>query len=336
MKRFSARTVLLSLGMLCLLACSAQAQGVDVAKYFPDNTEMAFSFNVKSVLNSQLFQKHFKDEIDKQIKENTQLQKMMESLSFDPMKDIISVAVTVSKFSVNMGAMPEWEGFMVARGAFNVEKMNGALGALIAAANQSDRVTTSKYGDFLIYEVKDSNSKKTFYATIYDKETIFGSTSKDDITNAIERATGRKTASMNNKFSELMSKARNDNTMWGAMVIPASIRELAKRAPNPDMGDAISKLEAQTMSFHIKDNVKFDVSMYMTEDGAAKQLKEMMDQFKDMASAVALANEQIGAELAEVVNSLQIGNNGKKVSLSGEVKADVADKIVKSLKERGR
>lgn len=327
---------MLALCMLLGFACTSQAQGVDVTKFFPDNTEMAFSFNVKSVLSSAFFQKHFKEDLDKQIKENTQLQKMMESLGFDPMKDIVSVTFTVSKFNARVGGPPEWDGFMVARGTFNVEKLNGALGALIAAANQSDKVATSKYGDFLIYEVKDTNSGKTFYAAIFDKETVFGGTIKEDVTNAIERATGRKTASLNNKFSQLMAKARNDNTMWGAVLIPASVRDMAKMAPNPDMGEAISKLETQTMSLHVKDNIKFDVSMYMTEDAAANEMKKMMDQLKDIAGAAALANDSIGADLADVVNSLQIGSNGKKVSLSGDIKAELADKIVKALKEKGR
>jgi hypothetical protein len=133
-----------------------------------------------------------------------------------------------------------------------------------------------------------------------------------------------------------MAKARNNNTMWGALVIPASIRELSKMSPNPEMGDAISKLESQTMNLNIKDDIKFDVSMYMTEESAASQFKTLMDQAKEMAGAFALSNEQFGAELADLVSSLQIGSNGKKVSLSGDIKADLLDKLVKVMKDRGR
>jgi hypothetical protein len=309
-------------------------QSADIAKLFPDNTEMAFSFNVKSLLNSALFQKHFKEDLEKRIKENNQLQAVMQSLGFDPMKDITSVTFTISKFNAKMGGPPEADGFMIAKGAFNVEKMNGALGALIAAANQSDRVTTSKYGDFLMYEVKDQSSGKNFYATIYDKETIIGGTVKEDVTNAIERLIGRKTSSLNAKFSELLAKARNDNTIWGAIMVPTSVRDMARMAPNPELGDAIGKLETQTMNLNIKDNVKFDFSMHMSEEGAANQMKTLMDQAKDMAGALALSNEQFGSELADLVSSLQIGCNGKKVSLAGDIKADLADKLIKAMKSR--
>lgn len=316
-----------------LTSLQAQQSG-DIAKLFPDNTEMAFSFNVKSLLSSSLFQKHFKEDLEKRIKENSQLQGVMQSLGFDPMRDITSVTFTVSKFNAKIGGPPEADGFMIAKGAFNVEKMNGALGALIAAANQSDRVTTTKYGDFLMYEVKDKDSGKNFYATIYDKETIIGGTVKEDVTNAIERLIGRKSSSLNSKFSELLAKARNDNTVWGAIMIPASVREMSKMAPNPELGDAISKLETQTMNLNIKDNVKFDVSMHMSEEGAASQMKTLMDQAKDMAGALALSNEQFGSELADLVSSLQIGSNGKKVSLAGDIKADLADKLIKAIKSR--
>ncbi|MFO0814703.1 MAG: hypothetical protein U0796_15910 [Gemmatales bacterium] len=321
-------------GLLLAMTLSLHAQGTDIAKLFPDSTEMAFSFNVKSLLGSSFFQKHFKEDFDKQITNNAQLQKLMETIGFDLRKDVTSVTFTVSKFIAKLGGQPDWDGFAVVKGAFNVEKMTGALGALIAAANQADKVTTSKFGDYLIYEVKDSNSGKTFYGTIFDKETIFGGTTKDDVTNAIERSLGRKAASLNTRFADLMSKARNNNTMWGALVIPASIREMSKMSPNPEMGDAISKLESQTMNLNIKDDIKFDVSMYMTEDAAATQLKTLMDQAKEMAGAFALSNEQFGSELADLVSSLQVGANGKKVSFSGDIKAELLDKLVKVMKDR--
>jgi len=329
------RALLLTLGCLLAFTCSVNAQGADIAKLFPDNTEMAFSFNVKSLLNSTFFQKHFKEELDKAIKNNAQFQKVMETISFDPMRDVTSVTFTVSKFNLQIGGRPDVEGFAVFRGAFNVEKMNGALGALIAAANAGDKVTTSKYGDFILYEVKDASSGKAFYATIYDKETIFGGTVKEDVTNAIERAIGRKAGTLNNKFSELMAKARNDNTMWGAIITPSSVKDMSKMAP-PEVSDTMSKLDAQTMNLNIKDNIKFEVNMYMSEDGAASQMKTQMDQAKELAGAAVLSNEQIGAELADVVSSLQIGSNGKKVSLTGDIKAELADKIVKIMKERGK
>src|SRR5262245_61407862 len=129
------KACLLALGLMALTACSVHAQGADIAKLFPDNTEMAYSFNVKSVLNSGLFQKHFKEDLEKRMKENSQLQKVMDSLGFDPMKDITSVTLTIRNFIVKQPGMPpELEMFGVIKGAFNVEKMNGGLGALIAAA----------------------------------------------------------------------------------------------------------------------------------------------------------------------------------------------------------
>jgi hypothetical protein len=334
----SLRVRMLTLGCLLAFASGVNAQGFDIAKLFPDNTEMAFSFNVKSLLNSSFFQKHFKEEVDKQLKNNAQLQKVMETISFDPMRDLVTVTFTISKFAVtNPGSPPDVDGFAVVRGAFNVEKMNGALGALIAAANAGDRVTTSKFGDYILYEVKDARSGKSFHATIFDKETIFGGTVKEDVTNAIERAIGRKAGTLNNRFTDLMGKARNDNTMWGAILTPSSVKNMVQNSPAPlEVADTIAKLDAQTMNLNIKDNIRFEHTMYMAEEGAASQLKTQMDQLKELAGAFVLSNEQIGAELADIVSSLQVGSNGKKVSLTGDIKAELADKIVKVMKERGR
>lgn len=334
--RTTTRAWLIALGLMLGLACSVQAQGTDIAKLFPDNTEMAFSFNLKNVLNSGIYQKHFKEEIDKRIKDNAKLVKIMETLSFDYQKDITSVTFTVSNFIFKQpGTPPDSDMFAVIKGAFNVEKLNGALGALIAAANEGGRVTTSKFGEYVLYEVKDTSSGKNFYGLVYDKETLIGGNVKQDVTNAVERLAGRKMGTLNTKFSDLMNKARNDNTMWGAIIIPSSVREMAKMAP-PNVSDVIGKFETQTINLNVKDNVKFDVTMYLQDNEAASAMKGLMDQAKDFLGAAALADEQLGSELADLVSSLQVGSNGKKVSLAGDIKAELVDKIVKAMKDRGK
>ncbi len=337
MKRIPLRLALLAIGLWLGWTVQASAQAIDMAKFLPDNTEMAFAFNVKSVLNSALYQKHFKEEIDKRIKENSQLQKVMESLGFDPLKDITDFTMTFNKFNVKgPGQPPDVDAFVVVKGAFNVEKMTGALGALIAAANQGDRVSTSAYGNYTVYEVKDSNSGRSFFATIFDKETVLGSTVKEQVTEAIERGLGKKTGTMNAKFSELMGKIRSTDTMWGAFLMPASVKDMAKMSPNPEAGEVLSKFESQTMTLNVKDNVTFNVNMNLADEGAANQLKTLMEQAKELAGAAALSNEQLGSDLADLVSSLQLASNGKKVTLAGKVSAELVDKIVKMVKDRGR
>jgi hypothetical protein len=337
-KRFCRVVILLTLGLWVLSAEKTSAQSASsIDQLLPDNTEMAFHLNVKSLLNSPVFQKHFKEDVEKHLKENARLQNVMTSLGFDPLKDVISVTATISKFIVpGPGQPPDIDVFVVIKGAFNLEKMNAGLGTLIAAANQGDKVSTSTYGDYTIYEYKDGNSKYSIYATILNKETIIASTQKSQLTDGIERGLGKKSGKLTDKFTSLLNKARNQDTFWGAFLMPTSIKDMARMSPNPDAGDVMTKFESQTVSFNLRDSLRFAINMNLTDAATAGKLKEMVDQGKEMAGTLALQNEQIGSELADVVGSLQVGQKDKMVSIQGEVKADFVDKLAKMMKERAR
>jgi hypothetical protein len=330
------RYAVLTLGIWCCASVAAQAQSKDAAKFFPDNTQMVFSVNVKALLGSSLFQKHFKEDVEKQIKEQPQIQKVVESMGFDPLRDISTVSLTLNKFDVTLGSEPDVDLFVVIKGNFSTEKMNAAISALIASANQGDRVSSSRYGDFTMFEAKDRRGKSVHW-TIFDKETVFVGNVKNQVTDAIERGLGKKTGTLNSKFAELMGRARAEASFWGAMIMPNSVKELSRMSPNPDAGEAISKLDSITLKFDVKDNIKFDYSMFLADAGAADKLKTLIDQAREMLGAAALQNEQFGAELGDLVSSIQVASKDNKVSVSGEVKSDLAEKIIKLIKEqRGR
>jgi acetaldehyde dehydrogenase (acetylating) len=119
--------------------------------------------------------------------------------------------------------------------------------------------------------------------------------------------------------------------------MPSSVKDFAKMAPNADAGEAISKLESETFTLNVRDNVKFALNMNMTEASAATKLKELIDQVKDnVLGPAALTNEQLGSELADLVGSIQVGAHDKAVTLQIEAKADFIDKAVKLVKDRGR
>lgn len=337
MKLPTLRLAVLTLGLLCCSAGAARAQSKDVAKFFPDSTQMVFSVNVKSLLASPIFQKHFKEELEKKIKENEQFHKLLETAGFDLMRDLTHVSVTLNKFDIVFGgAPPDVDMFVVVKGAFNAEKVNSVLGSLIAAANQGDRFSSSRYGDFTLFEGKDPRNGKSFYGTIFDKETVILGNVKQQVTDAIERGLGKKTGALNGKFSELMGRARVDASFWGAILIPKSVKDLTRMAPNAEAGEVFAKLDSVTLKVDVKDNVKFDYSMFMLDEASAKRLKELIDQAREGLGVAALASEQLGSELGDFVNSIQVASNDKKVSVSGEAKADLVDKAIKMAKERGR
>lgn len=336
MKQLMHRYWTLALCCALLLWSNTSAQQVPVEKYLPEGTEMAFTCNVKSLMESAAFVKHFKEDLDKRISDNSQLQNLMKSLDFDPRRDINSVTATFSKVAFGgPGQPPEGDFFIVVRGKFNPAKQNAGVGALLAAANLGERVKTGSYGPYTVYEAKMEGSSKTLYATIVDENTALFSSVKQNLEDAIERGLGKKqAANLPDKLKFVMGKVDTKQSFWGCMLIPNSVKEMSRLAPQPDVGDTMEKMDSQTFNLNLTDGAALALNMYFTDNDAAVKLKGMIEQAKELAGAFALSNERFGAELAALVESLKIDAAGKALTVKAEMKADALDKLVKMMKNQ--
>src|SRR5262245_58516414 len=91
-----------SLGAVALaaLAFTASLQAAD-PKYFPPDTEIVFSINVKQILGSELLKankdklEQLKELIKSQLPGDAVAQKYLEKMGFDPFKDLTSVTIAM-------------------------------------------------------------------------------------------------------------------------------------------------------------------------------------------------------------------------------------------------
>lgn len=100
-----------------LLAIAAPARAADVDKLLPDDTEYVVSVNVKQIMESPLIKKHALEKLRAHIKENSEVSKILETLNFDPLKDLSSVT------TAGQGTGPvDMKAYIIARGNFDVAK----------------------------------------------------------------------------------------------------------------------------------------------------------------------------------------------------------------------
>jgi hypothetical protein len=100
-----------------LVACAATARGGEVDPLLPKETEQVFQFNVKQIVDSDVFKKNFLARIQKQM-EKDEVKKQFELFGVDPLKDVEKITVGIA------GKGPKDTQMMaVLRGKFDAERL---------------------------------------------------------------------------------------------------------------------------------------------------------------------------------------------------------------------
>ncbi|HMP03332.1 MAG TPA: hypothetical protein PKC45_12610, partial [Gemmatales bacterium] len=273
--------------------------------------------------------------IKERLDANTQIMGVMKAMGFDPFKDLTSITVAVSGFQVDLAGgppRPDAETLIIVRGNFDVAKIEASVNSLVAAGGQ-ERVITSKLGSRNLYEVKEVG-EKSMYACFVDGTTMVAGTAKDEVEKAIARHEGRGPATQKKEFTTLLAKADTRQAMWGVISLPESIRTLMQGAPQ---GEVFEKVEGMTMFVSIKEGVIFELNTFATDAAGVEQIKQMMEQVKQMAGILSLQAQdpESGKMISDIVSGITIGDSerDKVVSLRIEIKGSVFEQIMKRMNQ---
>lgn len=322
----------LALGLILGLASAANAAPPE--RLLPDNTTMVFSVNIKSLVDSPLYQKALKEKLEELMKKNKEFTGIMQTMNFDPMKDLTSFTAAIGNFNVNMQGgppKPDVEPVLILKGNFDVQKIETALSALISAGGK-DKVAIAKLGSRTLFELKEG--EKPMFGTFIDKETVALCDSKDNLQVVIDKAEGKKTTKLTKEFQAALSKADTKRTIWGAMIMPDTIKQLASMAPQ---GAIMEKIESMNFAVNVKDNIEIELNAYAADADSATEFKKLLDQGKEIMGIAALQapDEQDSKDISDFISSLRISNNQKMVSMKGELKGGLIERAVKKAASRG-
>lgn len=317
---------LLCLTLAVVVAAPAAARAND--KLMPDNTEMVFCFNIKTMMQSPLFTKHFQPKIKEQMEGNQQFMAIIKAMNFDPMRDLTSVTIAVSNFKLDVAGgppQPEADPVIVLRGNFDVAKIEAGIGSLIGAAN-NNRVTTSKLGSRTLYEIKEG--RRPMFACFVDNTTMIGTSSKEDLQKAIDRHEGKTQSKQSEAFSKLLAKADTKQAMWAVIALPDSIRTMAQGMPQ---GEVIEKIQGMTMFVSVKEGMVMELNTFSTDAAGVGQIKQALEQVKQLAGVLSLQAQDpdISKAISDIVSGITISEGDKMVSLRIEVKSDVVEMLMK-------
>jgi hypothetical protein len=298
-------------------------------KYLPDDTAVVLHINVKQILESPAVKKSGHEEAKKFLKSNEHVSKIFESLGFDPFKDLTGVTIGLSEVA------PEPKGLIIAHGKFNKEKFEAKADEI--AKEKKDMFKLHTEGGRKILEVNNPETPKPHFVAVIDETTIVASMEKEMVLDACAKA-GGKSGKVKDDIRKLIEST--DASQSAVALVPGStLAKLAELVPEDQAKAMISKLDYVSASINLAKDFKMAFNFATkNEDNAkeiAEKIKEQLDQAKGMVALMAGQNPQMAAAV-DIVNSVKVTVEGKKISIKMEMSEEQIEKAQQSAKEKDK
>lgn len=299
---------------VALLVGAGSARAVEDSQYFPPDTQAVVTLNVKQLRSSPWVKKD-QDKIEAGLKSLGEAQTVMESLGFNPMKDLDSISIAL------VGASDQEKGALVIRGKFNVDKFTAK--AKETAKDMPDVLKIHKAGEHSIYEVNIPGQPKPMYLGLMDATTIVGAPQKEQVAEAFAVQSGKKKVMLKKELVALLQKA------------PISKQSITLVGLGSALGNEIpygEKIKYINGGITLADNLTVNINIETADADAAKGLRTLIDeginQGKSIFSLIAMQQKEL-APLTEVLDQLKVSDKDKVVTIQGEVTKEALEKLNK-------
>jgi hypothetical protein len=300
------------------LASAVPSYSGDTDKFFPSNTKVVITLNVKQMLESPLVKKDL-PKIQEQIKSNAEAQKRLSALGFDPLKDLDTVSIAAA------GVEDQEQMLIVARGKFDTAKFK-AMGEEVAK-EKKDNFKAHQVDGQTIYEVTIPQQPRPLFMALVDGTTIVAGGKKNDITDALAIQAGKKQSTPTKELQGLLSKA-NPKQSLSVVVLGAAIGN------GVPFGD---KVEHISGGITVADSIQTDFVIATKDAESAKGLAEMvqagLEQGKQFVMLFAQQQKEL-APAADLLEVLKVDTKDNSITIKGVVTKEALEKLEKSEKEK--
>lgn len=327
--------------LVLVLVWPAQAAVVD--KYLPNDTDAVVIINVQQILASPLVKTHYQKLLQDWLKTEGDLQKRLQDLGIDPLKDIDQVIFTNGESLYRLTKRTEQgkviygsEGgyFFLIKGRFNAAKLSTAADKL--AQDKQGVVAKSTKG---LYEV---GVGRTLHVGIIDGTTIAVSSRPEPIIDTLERAAGkRKSALQYKEMGTVIGKLDAKKSVGIAIIgsagfgLDAAVSKVGGKVVEKPIKQMISEdgIDGVHGSINVTDGMAGNVVVNVRGSAVAKDVAKSLQQ--DLNDTTVLAfnlfvNYPKLSPLAELVKSIKIAvRDAKTVTLEAGVTAKQVEDALK-------
>jgi len=300
---------------LASLVLAAPAGAAQADALVPADAELVVSINVRQILDAGIIKKNALDLIKKGIKDNADIQKMIETTGTDPLKDIDSIVVSHAGTSKD-------KLLVVIHGKFNPDKIHTAVEE---AAKKDENLKISKEGNLNVYAMTKGNDPG--FVTVLDRGTMLISTEKDYLLKAA-KSDGRATLSKDLKGA--LSKVSGKESIWLAPVVTKEMKDMMSK--NPMAAQFAGKLEAITGSINLADGANLVLQVHTSDTQSATQLGKAMEGIKALAGLQVKGDPKTPQAIKDLVDNLQVNTKGTSVGISLEATEEQIQEVIKATK----
>jgi hypothetical protein len=278
------------------------APGPDELRYVPADARVLAYANVRDVMNSELRQK-----IRKIRPEGERHDEFKEATGIDIENDIDEVVASVS----TIGEEPE-NALVIARGRFDTVRIEGFI------REKGGHVTEHRGARLLTHKTHGRN-KSGEVALAFVEPGLIAFGTGPAVRQAIDRRHGGENITSNDEVMGLVRDI-DDGNAWALGRFDA----IAQRAHLPrEVANQIPAINWFAASGHVNGGVRGLLRAEARDEAAAQNLRDVVRGF------MALAKLQAGGkpEFNSIMESLQLGGEGKTVSLMFSLPSEVIDMI---------
>jgi hypothetical protein len=299
--------------MVGLLSPALSVRAVEAEQFFPSDTQVVVTVNIKQMLASGVVKPDL-GKIQMAMKGVDGLQKALEGLGFDPMKDLDSVNLA------GAGAEDPEKALMIVRGKFDTAKFKAVADA---EATKDKGLKAVKAGDYTLYEVDTPGQPQPFFAGMVDGSTVVASPRKEVVIDAFDVKAGKKTNTVKKELTALMAK----NDAKQSVSIAALGGALGGMVP---FGDKVKTIHG---GVHLADDIQTNIVIQTEDADSAKGLSALIGEGLEQGKNAAGLIGQIKylAPAVELINNLKVAESGTTITLKGGVSKETLEKLKKDL-----
>ncbi|MCS6851632.1 MAG: hypothetical protein NZ700_10750 [Gemmataceae bacterium] len=308
--------------LVVILAIHGSGRAAEADLYLPADAALVWNINVQQLLGSAVAKEYLLDIIKSAIQDNQQVRAVLESLGFDPLRDVTSVTIA----GPNLEGKSD-KGLVIVRGRFNLPKFHARAEE---AAKQGTLVKVHSTPEGRIYEVTPPDEKQPIYGALLDGGVLVLSPNKSYVSEALERKAGKKAPGISQELRDLLAKADFQQTM--------SFVALGETLGQVPIGDpektkaAASRIKTLMASMHVTDQVKMELVLAAKNPADAKELSKGastgIQQLKGFISLFAASQPDL-APLIDVANTFKVSSAGNAVTITGHVNKESIEKLGK-------
>ena len=303
-----------------LLFSPADATGQELLK-LPEKAKFFVHVNIdsfrKTELGARLFEMARAEAMVELDDKKADLEKLRETLGFDPFTDLDAVTMVGSDFD-----KPELQTHLIIK----LKKTTGNVEGLIATLPDYD---SSEYGDHIIHSARPDENKRLFAAIHTDRrdaKRIVVAPAESQVEDLLDMLDGR-----NDDRKSVELDTRNGQFVH-IELLEMPDAKLVGRGPQANITKMMKGLALKVASDD--GELKLTVRMDTTEERQAKQIRQMVQGASAMLQMVNNESDEDFARAQRILDELKVRRDGKTVRIELKIpEQDLVDLVEHEMAE---